>query len=47
MTVPKELANPTSIVNNSDMLFSELIGWGARAAISECLPPSQRQALIL
>ncbi|KAK7454668.1 pH-response regulator protein palA/rim20 [Stygiomarasmius scandens] len=34
MTVPKELANPTSIVNNSDMLFSELIGWGARAAIN-------------
>ncbi|THV03236.1 BRO1-domain-containing protein [Dendrothele bispora CBS 962.96] len=34
MTIPKELANPNIIVNNNDMLFSELVSWGARAAIN-------------
>ncbi|KAF5367502.1 hypothetical protein D9758_003681 [Tetrapyrgos nigripes] len=34
MTIPKELATPTTIVNSNDMLFTELISWGARAAIN-------------
>ncbi|EEB91188.1 hypothetical protein MPER_10491, partial [Moniliophthora perniciosa FA553] len=34
ITVPKELVNPNEIVANEDMLFSELLGWGAREAIN-------------
>ncbi|KAG7089614.1 hypothetical protein E1B28_011280 [Marasmius oreades] len=34
VTVPKELTNPNSIVASEDMIFSELVGWGARQAIN-------------
>ncbi|KAF9069239.1 BRO1-like domain-containing protein [Rhodocollybia butyracea] len=33
-TVPKELANPNILVPSQAMLFSELMGWGAREAIN-------------
>ncbi|ESK88786.1 ph-response regulator protein pala rim20 [Moniliophthora roreri MCA 2997] len=34
ITVPKELVNPNEILANENMLFSELLGWGAREAIN-------------
>ncbi|KAF9267708.1 BRO1-domain-containing protein [Marasmius fiardii PR-910] len=34
VTVPKELTNPNSIVASEDMIFSDLVGWGAREAIN-------------
>jgi len=34
-TIPKGLVNPTGLLENKRTVFSELIGWGAREAISE------------
>jgi programmed cell death 6-interacting protein len=45
MTIPKELTTPTTIVNSNDMLFTELISWGARAAISGCCHLESNQQL--
>ncbi|KAK7051008.1 pH-response regulator protein palA/rim20 [Paramarasmius palmivorus] len=34
ITIPKELLDPNEVVASGDMLFSELLGWGAREAIN-------------
>ena len=33
-SVPVGLSNPTSLVEQSDMILGELLGWGAQEAIS-------------
>lgn len=39
-TVPKELLNPSSILQNQRPLFFDLISWGAREAISRYIGAS-------
>jgi len=34
--IPKGLVNPSSILQSTHPLFSDLVSWGAREAISKC-----------
>ena len=34
--IPKGLVNPSSILQSTRPLFSDLVSWGAREAISKC-----------
>ena len=35
-TIPVELQNPQNAIGGERMIFGEMLGWGAREAISEC-----------
>ena len=37
--VPPELVDPTKILDSDRVIFSELVGWGAKEAISKSLLP--------
>jgi programmed cell death 6-interacting protein len=36
--IPPELVDPTKILNSDRIIFGELVGWGAKEAISKPLP---------